>query len=204
MPFVYSTVQFKEMAMFRMLAIVSGILLSLPAFASDKDWYAKAVKGIETKVIPAEAKPGETVTVRITVQLNDGYHTYPLVQPDLRAADQINRLTFPDADPSGLIFVGTAKGPDNPTKKAEPALGIKEMHIFSGTATYERKAVVSPKASGKVTVQIPKFQFMVCDENNCFPPKTLKPEVSVTVSGTAVPVAKEFAAEVEKALAGKK
>ena len=190
--------------MVRLFSVVSAMLISLPAFASDKDWYVKAVKGIEAKVIPAEAKPGETVTVRITVQLNDGYHTYPLVQPDPRAADQINKLTFPDADPAGLIFVGTAKGPDNPTKKAEPALGIKEMHIFSGTATYERKAVVSPKANGKITVQIPKFQFMVCDENNCFPPKSLKPEATVTVSGTAVPVAKEFAAEVETALAPKK
>jgi hypothetical protein len=190
--------------MARMFAVVSAMLITFPAIASDKDWFAKAVKGIETKVIPAEAKPGETVTVRITVQLNDGYHTYPLVQPDPRAADQINKLTFPDPDPAGLIFVGMAKGPDNPTKKAEPALGIKEMHIFSGTATYERKAVVSPKASGKVTVQIPKFQFMVCDENNCFPPKSLKPEATVTVSGTAVPVAKEYAAEVESALAPKK
>jgi hypothetical protein len=190
--------------MARMFAVVSAMLITFPAIASDKDWFAKAVKGIETKVIPAEAKPGETVTVRITVQLNDGYHTYPLVQPDPRAADQINKLTFPDPDPAGLIFVGMAKGPDNPTKKAEPALGIKEMHIFSGTATYERKAVVSPKASGKVTVQIPKFQFMVCDENNCFPPKSLKPEATVTISGTAVPVAKEYAAEVESALAPKK
>ena len=160
---------------------VAIFLLAIPTSAANQDWYAKSVKSLELTVIPAEAKPGQTVTVRLTLELNEKYHTYPLAQPDPRASDQINKLNFPDADPNGLIFVGTVKEPENPTKKAEPALGIKEMYLYSGIVTYERKAVVSPKASGTVSLTIPKFMLQVCDENNCFPPKTLKPEAKLTV-----------------------
>ena len=45
---------------------------------------------------PAEAKPGQTVTFTLTVELNDGYHTYPTVQPDKKAAGMVNEIKFPD------------------------------------------------------------------------------------------------------------
>ena len=187
-----------------LLTFAVSLVLALPTGASNQDWYTKAVKSVELTISPAEAKPGQTVTVRLSVELNEKYHTYPLVQPDLRAAEQVNKITFAEADVNGLIFVGTTKDPENPTKKAEPLLGIKEMHHFSGTVTYERKAIVSPKAKGTVTVSIPKFALMVCDDSTCFPIKTLSPEAKLTVAGDAVEIAKEYKDEVEKALAGKK
>jgi hypothetical protein len=140
----------------------------------------------------------------LTVTLNDGFHTYPTVQADLKAKDFVNTIAFPAADTAGLIFVGTIQEPANPIKKAEPILGIKAMHEFGGVVTYTRKAVVSPKAMGPVAVKSPKFVLTVCDENNCFPPKTLTPEAKLNVAGAAVEIEKDFKAEVEKALAAKK
>jgi hypothetical protein len=179
-------------------------LLAALALAAPQDWYARAVKSVEMTVSPATAKPGETVTVAVTITLNDGFHTYPTVQPDPKAKDFVNTVTFPAADAAGLIFVGTVQDPANPIKKAEPLLGIKAMHEFGGVVTYTRKAVVSPKASGTLAVKLPKFVLTVCDESNCFPPKSLTPEATLTVSGAAVDIENALKAEVETALAPKK
>lgn len=182
----------------RFAALLCLPLLAWPAAAADKG-FDKAVKKVTATFEPAEAKPGQTVTLKVTVELADGYHTYPLVQSDKKAAFMVNKLAFPDA--GAVVFVGEAADPANAEVKAEPDLGIAEMKILTGLVVYERKAVVSPTATaGKVTVTLPKFTVSVCDKNNCFPPKTLMPEAAVTVlAGPAVPVEAKFADEVKKA-----
>lgn len=177
------------------------LALCLPAVAADKK--AGGVKSVEASFEPASAKPGQTVTFKLTVTLEDGYYTYPLVQADKQAASMVNKLDFPA--PAGVVFVGDAFDPANPKTKAEPALGIDEMLYYTGTVVYERKAVVSPKATaGELTVQLPKFLLSVCDKDNCFPPKKLTPEAKLKVlDGPAVQVDKAYADEVNKAVKDK-
>lgn len=176
-----------------------GQLQPLGNSAKPPAWYATAVKSVEAAFEPAEAKPGQTVTLKLTVKLNPGYHTYTLKQPDKPAAGMVNKLTFPD--PGTVIFVGEAADPDDYKTKSEPDLGITELRYLPGTAVYERKAVVSPKAkAGDATVTLTSFKLSVCDKDNCFPPRTLTPEAKLKVlSGPAVAVEKAFADEVKKA-----
>lgn len=183
--------------------MTSLTLLAALSLAAPQDWYARAVKSVEMTVTPATARPGQTVTVALTVTLNEGFHTYPTVQPDPKAKDFVNTIAFPLADGAGLIFVDSLQEPMSPIKKAEPLLGIKAMHEFGGVVTYTRKAVVSPKAAGTVTVKLSKFVLTVCDESNCFPPKTLTPEATLAVTGAAVEIEKGYKDQVEKALAAK-
>lgn len=174
------------------------------ALATQKSgWYEKAVKKVEAKFEPAEAKPGQTVTFTLTVDLHDGYHTYPTAQPDKLASSFVNVLKFPA--PGGVIFVGPVVDPKDFDAKAEPELMIKEVRSTSGTAAYARKAVVSPRAAaGAVAVKLDAFKLMVCDKSNCFPPKTVPVEATLKVlGGPAVAVEKEFADEVARALAAK-
>lgn len=163
----------------------------------------KGVEKVEATFEPAEAKPGEVVTFKLTVTLGLGYHTYPLMQRDKLAGDMVNKLDFPAA--GSVIFVGDSIDPAGAETKAEPLLGIKAMKVYHGKVVYERKAVVSPKAAaGAGTVAIPKFVLSVCDKDSCFPPKTLTPEATFKVlNGPAVVVDKKYAAEVEKALKDK-
>jgi hypothetical protein len=171
------------------------------AFAAEKaPALPKGVEKVEATVEPAEAKPGQVVTFRLTVTLAGGYHTYPLVQTDKQAESMVNKIEFPAA--GALIFVGEALDQPLAETKSEPLLGIKSMLYYKGKVTYERKAVVSPKASaGAATVAIPKFVLSICDKDSCFPPKSLAPEASVKVlDGPAVAVDPKYAAEVEKAL----
>jgi hypothetical protein len=194
----------------RILTIVLPCLLVLAAapgqpVAAQKGggWFEKAVKKVEAKFEPAEAKPGQTVTFKLIVDLNDGYHTYPTTQPDKMASSMVNTIKFPT--PAGVIFVGSVTDPKDFDTKAEPELDIKELRYSSGTAIYTRKAVVSPKAAaGAVTVKLESFKLLVCDKTNCFPPKPVPVEASLKVlGGPAVEVEKAFADEVARALAPK-
>jgi hypothetical protein len=165
-----------------------------------KGWYEKAVKKVEAKFEPAEAKPGQTVTFKVTIELNEGYHTYPTVQPDPGAEAFVNVIKYPAA--GSVIFVGKTADPKDYDVKDEPLLKIKELRVVPGTAVFSRKVVVSPKAAaGNTEVKLDEFRLMVCDKDNCFPSKKLDFTAKLKVlEGPAAAVDKEYADEVKKAL----
>jgi hypothetical protein len=179
------------------LAVVVALV---PGTARAQKWYEKAVKKVEGKFTPAAAKPGETVTFTLTVELNDGYHTYPTVQPDKQAAGNTNVIKFPA--PGAVVFVGDTIDPKGFLTKEEPDLGIKELRYNVGVVTYTRKAVVSPKAApGATSVKLANFSLSVCDKTNCFPAKAVPVEAALKVLDAApVEVEKAYAEEVRKAL----
>jgi hypothetical protein len=184
-------------------ACIALALASAPVSAGKQKWYEKAVKKVSAEFTPAEAKPGQTVTLSVTVELNEGYHTYPTVQTDKGAAAMVNSFKFPT--PGAVIFVGTVQDPKDAKTKAEPDAGILEMRYYEGKVSYTRKAVVSPKATaGPATVKLAGFKLSVCDKDNCFPPKDVPVEAKLKVlDGPAVEVEKMYAEEVKKALGGK-
>ena len=165
------------------LVVCSGVVVAAaPGWPTEqkKDWYEQAVKKIEATFDPAEAKPGQTVTLKLTVHLNDGFHTYPTRQPDKAAEAMVNAIKFPDA--GAVEFVGEVADPKEYKTKEEPLLGIKELRIVDGKVVYERKAVVSATAKpGAVTVKLKQFSLNVCDAVNCFPVKKLTPEATLKV-----------------------
>jgi hypothetical protein len=145
-----------------------------------------------------EAKPGQVVTLKIRVELDSGWWTYPTVQTDKAAANQINKFVFPKDGP--LLFVGKTIDPTNPKSKAEPDLGIEKMLYYPGGGTFEHKVVVSPKAGkgeaeAKVTVKL-----TVCNTMNCVPGKYDVTAKLKVLDGPAVEVDSTYKAEVEKLL----
>jgi hypothetical protein len=182
---------------------VAALPAAAPGTASAQKWYEKAVKKVEGKFTPAEAKPGQTVTFTLTVELNDDYFTYPTVQPDPKAKDVVNVLKFPN--PGAVIFVGNTQDPKDFSTKEEPAVGVKALRYNTGVVTYTRKAVVSPKAApGAAAVKLDEFTLSVCDKKNCFPAKKVPVEATLKVlDGPPVPVEDAYAEEVKKALGGK-
>ena len=194
------------------LIVLAGLVVATTALtsptttraeAAGQKWYEKAVKKIDATVTPAEAKPGQTVTFTLTVELNDGYYTYPTAQTDKGAAGMVNVLKFPA--PDTVIFVGSVQEGKNLKTKAEPELKIQELRYYEGVAVFTRKAVVSPKApAGPTTVKLKSFELSVCDKFNCFPSKDVPVSAVLKVlDGLPVPVEKEYADEVAKALGGK-
>ena len=179
-------------------ALLAAALPGRPAAA--QGWYEKAVKGVSAKFEPAEAKPGQTVTFTLTLELNAGYYTYPTAQPDKMAAAYTNTIKFPD--PDAVVFVGSVADPKDFQTKAEPDLGITELRTVQGKMTFTRKAVVSPKAAaGAATVKLAAFKLSVCDATNCYPAKDVAVEAALKVlDGPPVAVEKAYTDEVKKAL----
>ena len=182
---------------------VALALASASAPAAAQKWFEKAVKKVSAEFTPAEAKPGETVTFSLTVELYEDYHTYPTAQVDKMAAGMINTIKFPEA--GTVIFVDRVQDSKGFKTKADPEIGITELRYYEGKVTFTRKAVVSPKASaGATNVKLVAFKLSVCDKTNCFPPKDVPVEAALKVlDGPAVPVQKEYADEVKKALGEK-
>jgi Thiol:disulfide interchange protein DsbD, N-terminal len=182
-----------------MKAFVSS-LVALAAFGGAAAAEApKPVQKVEARFEPAAARPGEVVTLKIDVTLDAGWHTYPTVQKEKAARSYVNKITFPTEGP--IIFVGSVIDPPDAKSKAEA--DIEELIYYPGGGTWERKAVVSPKATaGENTVKV-KFRLSVCDKNVCLPPETLELEPKLKVSGAPVAVDSKYKDEVEKALGGK-
>jgi hypothetical protein len=184
-----------------LLLLAATALLSAPAAAQDKKpaWWDKAVKKVEAKFDPAEARPGQTVTLKLTVELHDGYFTYPTRQEDKAAEGMVNKLVFPEAGP--VVFVGETADPLDYLTKAEPLLGIRDLRYHTKKVVYERPAVVrQTQKPGDVAVKVKEFGLTICDANNCFPARKLTPEAKLKVlDGPVAPVEAKYADEVRKA-----
>ena len=179
-------------------ALFVALLLSVSSVSAQGTKAKDAVKKVEATFEPAEAKPGQTVTVKIVVQLAAGYHTYPVVQPSPEAKFSANKITFPVGGP--VVFVGDIVDPVQPKiKKIEDY----DVHEYPGGGTWIRKAVVLPSAKAGAGTAKVKFVLLVCDENNCFPPQSFNLEATLKVlEGPGVAVDPRYKDEVEKA--GKK
>ncbi len=154
-------------------------------------------KKIEAVVEPAEAKPGQTVTLKIKVELNPGWSTYPTVQEDKGAQAQVNRIIFPEV--GSMIFVGKVIDPANPKSKREPDAFIEKLLYYPENAVYTQKAVISPLAKAGESVVPVQLRIVVCDKDNCIP-KTVNLQATVRIAGVPVPVEAKYKEQVEKAI----
>lgn len=180
------------------LSLLSVTLLALgtsPALAQ-KLTFDTAVESVRAEIEPAKAKPGQTVTYRLIVKLTPGHHTYPTVQPDKKVTAR-NTIQLPD--PGDLIFVEPVADP--PGGKKKPAGGGGTETYYEDGATWEIKAVVSPKATpGAKTVPLKKVKIQVCRENNCLAPRPVDVAADFEVAGEPVAVERKYKEDVEKAL----
>ena len=191
----------------RVMPALIAVMVAPVALAAEPgkkpEWFAQAVKTFAVTCEPAEAKPGQAVTLKIALDLADGYTVYPLKQSDPAAAGMTSKIEFPN--PGGAVFVGQASDPAGAKSKAEPELGIAALKYYAGMVTWERTFVVNPaQKPGELTVTIPSVKFAICDKQSCFPPKGFEATAAVKVlGGPPVPVDAKYAEEVAKALAGK-
>src|SRR5271163_5015040 len=127
--------------MIRYRYAMAAIFLPLSlAPATAQPGIDEVIKKVEAKFEPADAKPGQTVTLKLSVQLLPGWHTYPTIQPDKGARAQANKITFPEGGP--VVYVGEFEDPSGAKEKAEPLASIEKLLYYPGGATWERKAVV--------------------------------------------------------------
>lgn len=175
-----------------LLTVAVAMWVASVGLAQPQDAIKKTVAIFE----PAEAKPGQTVSLKIIIQLSDGYHTYPAVQPTPAHKFSANKFTFVNG--GGLIAVGDLIDPVGAKSKKDDD---GELLYYPGGGVWLKKFVVDPSATAGITTNNVKIKLLICDKDACFPPKTVEVAAPLKIlSGPAVSVEKEYLKEVEKAL----
>lgn len=173
------------------------ILICLAASPIFAEPGSDRVKSIDARIEPFEAKPGQTVTYKITIKLNPDFHTYPTVQLDEKEKSNVSALQF--ADTPELIFVEPVADPPGAKMKIGPEGGT--LSYYEDEATFEIKAVVAPDAKpGEWSIPPKRVRFTVCDEQNCVPVSRTNLSAMLKVSTGSVPVEEKYRAAVDKAL----
>jgi thiol:disulfide interchange protein DsbD len=129
---------------------------------------------------PATARRGETVLMRLVLQVPDGYYTYPTEKStsDVDGDQQYDAFDFqPTAD---VVFVDQLIEP--PTKTKPGAKG--SVRILPGNQiVWERPLVVRPDARpGQTVVSVVAPHILVCDASHCYPPQKLVFSAPLTIT----------------------
>ncbi len=126
---------------------------------------------VTVDVTPSKAKPGETVTVKLTVapKPNSGSWTYPAFPEDMSQTSR-NEIELPP--PGDLVFIGAVTDPavkwETKPRDANAPNGPKDQYTH-GPVEWQFKAVVSPKAkAGAKSVLLNGVRLQVCDERSCY------------------------------------
>jgi thiol:disulfide interchange protein DsbD len=173
------------------LALLTASLLgaSTGRAAPAKETFNDVVPKIEATVEPSTAARGQTVTLKLTMELKPGWHTYPTRQVDPEAQSQVN--VFEVVDGKDVAAVGGWEDPSGFKAASDSDLNIKELRTYEGTVVWTHRLVVRPEATpGKTKVTVKLTQALACDESHCLPPpRGLVREAELTISD-APPVAK--------------
>lgn len=128
---------------------------------------------IRVQLAPENAKPGDEITLSISNELDDGWHTYSLTQNRKNAAlpTAIKILEVAGLEPIDEDF---AAEPVFETKDVDVVGKILRQEVHHGKVTWTRRYRVAKSAAvGRFGVS-GSIKYQVCDENQCLPPKTVK------------------------------
>jgi thiol:disulfide interchange protein DsbD len=180
-----------------LLAVLSGCAAASTSSAEEaqpkhKDSRIKPPEvTYETRVVPATARPGDTVEYQVVVSVDEPWHIYAWAdkQPD----DGPRSTQFDLFDTGGLKPVVDREAKvvvwspdDKPTRKKEPAFPNLDAVLF-----HQRKVVWSVQMTvprdakpGERTIQS-QIYFQICNDQACKPPSyvTLPPATVTIVAG---------------------
>ena len=151
---------------------MGALFFSVNAFA------APPVANFSATVSPANAKPGQTVTVKILAAIQSPWHIYS-VKPVPPPGPQATTFKF---EAAGLTPVGQVTE-NAPVLVKDENFG-KNVGMHAKTATFTQKFMVGKTAkNGKLPIKVEAF-FMACNDKQCLPPRfvDVKP-ILLTVEG---------------------
>lgn len=161
------------------VVVVALALTAQPAWAVEipvPPNHQRAVKRLAVDIEPVKAKRGETIVWRLTVELHNGYWTYPTSQQDPNAESLVSRFTFTpskrDKNPPTIWVVpmGEPTSTGNAKTKPYPEEMVRSLTYLHGTAQFEQKLLIKPDAPlGKLRVTPLRSFVQYCNEENCFP-----------------------------------
>ncbi len=135
-----------------------------------------------TEIVPAEAQPGQTVTFRVSAEIDPGYHLYELVEEQPQSEGP--RYTeFDFFQTAGLIPQGDWSPDREPIRQKEPAFPtVDAVVFFEDQVTWSLQLQVPDDAkAGERTLKL-QAGYMLCNDQVCTRPgQWVLPEARLTV-----------------------
>ena len=159
-------------------AALKPIAAATPAQKDSSPRYKPKDVVVTASVEPAKAKPGDTVTYRITAKLADGSHIYKYVKHKPGPTD--TRFDF--FDTAGLKPIGEWTASEPPIRRADPANNnqVSEFHEGEVTWSHELK-IPTDIPAGEKTLRC-QAGYQVCNDTKCsIPGQWTLPGVVLTV-----------------------
>jgi thiol:disulfide interchange protein DsbD len=141
---------------------------------------------VSASVDPAEAKPGELVTFKVTAKLNAGFHIYK--HSNVQVPGPVN-TTFDFFDAAGLKVEGEWIPSREPEKHHDPNFAdLPFVEYHEGDITWSIKLrVPAGTEPGKKSLRC-QVRYQVCDAKICsIPGQWTLPEVVLTVLPAGAP-----------------
>jgi thiol:disulfide interchange protein DsbD len=135
-----------------------------------------------TSVHPAEARPGETVTYKVTAKIDESWHIYKYSKKPVDNGPKYTEFDF--FDPAGLKIDGDWSPSIAPIKKKEPAFpDLPFLEYHEDEVTWSIKLKVPDDAKpGKKTLKC-QIGYMLCSDQNCsFPGQWTLPDADLTIT----------------------
>ena len=174
-----------------LLAALAVSLLTAPSASADgpkrKD-SPSAIKPREvtyvTKVEPAKAAPGDTVTYTVTAKIAQPWHIYAYIKEQLPDGPRGTQFDF--FDTAGLEPEGDWSPTEPPKSKLDAAFDNLKVNYHEDEVAWSVKLKVPDDAKpGKKTLKN-QIYFQICDPRSCKPPvRVTVPDASLTVTSDA-------------------
>jgi thiol:disulfide interchange protein DsbD len=131
-------------------------------------------------VEPAEARPGETVELKVKAKLSPGWHIY--TQAKTQEGEGPRKTIFDLFDTAGLEVAGDWKASRKPESKAEPAFDNQIFEYFEDEITWSIPLKIPAGAApGKKEIRC-QASYQVCNAQSCsFPGRWTLPAATLTV-----------------------
>jgi thiol:disulfide interchange protein len=175
------------------LALLAGLLL-IPAASSFGDPPKPKKKDSNTRlksrnaeitaaVEPSQAKPGDTVTYKVTAKLDSGYHIYKQIDKPMPPGAGPVYTTFDFFDTAGLKIEGDWQASKEPIKHKEPVWpDLPFVEYYEDEVTWSIKLKIPEGTEpGKKALRC-QAGFMICNEKSCSPPgQWTMPDAELTI-----------------------
>jgi thiol:disulfide interchange protein DsbD len=127
------------------------------------------------KLVPEDARAGESAQLVLTGTIREGWHTYSIVP-----VEGIGPLpTSFELDSSSMKTQGEPVEPA-PIKKFDPNFK-KEVAMFAGTVSFGLPVQIAADAKGKITATV-TASWMACSDSTCSPPRHSEIPIEFTVA----------------------
>lgn len=138
------------------------------AGAAQQNPIAWSVKQAPTKPL----KAGEAFSVRIAVEIPQGWHVYSITQPE--GGPIATRISLPEGQPFQLA--GPIEGP-TPKVARDESFGM-DVETYDPPEAVFTLPLKAGAAAGKTKLLINAY-FQACDDKMCLPPKTARLETEI-------------------------